>query len=298
MIDELFNRFDGAFSQNTIRAYRADFNHYQAWCTNHGITPLPASGQVLARYVDAMAGHRSVATIQRRIASLGSLFRLLEVDDPTKGADCVIALKRARRQYGAPQKQATPLTLDVLKALQATCDSTRVGQRDCLLLQLGYETLRRRSELVKFCFEDLVTTPLGTHRLILRQSKTDQYRQGKQLPISKALAQLIQEWKKPVDGRSRYLFPTISHRGAIRAGHIPPSQVNHILHTRQERAGLEFDRPLSGHSFRVGGALDLLKRGVPMEKIMLRGGWKSESSALRYLREWVGDDVLVWDEGE
>ena len=74
--------------------------------------------------------------------------------------------------------------------------------------------------------------------------------------------------------------------------------MNHILHTRQEQAGLEFDRPLSGHSFRVGGALDLLKRGVPMEKIMLRGGWKSESSALRYLREWVGDDVLVWDEGE
>jgi len=35
-----------------------------------------------------------------------------------------------------------------------------------------------------------------------------------------------------------------------------------------------------------------------MEKIMLRGGWKSESSALRYLREWVGDDVLVWDEGK
>lgn len=44
-------------------------------------------------------------------------------------------------------------------------------------------------------------------------------------------------------------------------------------------------------SFRVGAALDLLKRGVPLEKIMLRGGWKSETTALRYLRSWVGEEV-------
>jgi len=37
---------------------------------------------------------------------------------------------------------------------------------------------------------------------------------------------------------------------------------------------------LSGHSFRVGAAVDLLDKGVPLERIMLRGGWKSERTAL------------------
>ncbi len=41
---------------------------------------------------------------------------------------------------------------------------------------------------------------------------------------------------------------------------------------------------LSGHSFRVGAELELLDKNIPLEKIMLRGGWKSESSAMRYLQ--------------
>ena len=28
MIDEIFERFDGAFAENTIRAYRSDFEQY------------------------------------------------------------------------------------------------------------------------------------------------------------------------------------------------------------------------------------------------------------------------------
>ena len=46
-------------------------------------------------------------------------------------------------------------------------------------------------------------------------------------------------------------------------------------------------QPLSGHSFRVGAALDLLEQGEPLEKIMLRGGWQTDSTAMRYLRNWV-----------
>jgi len=50
------------------------------------------------------------------------------------------------------------------------------------------------------------------------------------------------------------------------------------------------DIELSGHSFRVGAAVDLLDKGVPLERIMLRGGWKSENTALRYLRNWDDSD--------
>ena len=35
-----------------------------------------------------------------------------------------------------------------------------------------------------------------------------------------------------------------------------------------------------------GGALDLLERGEPIERIMLRGGWQTDSTAMAYLRNW------------
>lgn len=42
----------------------------------------------------------------------------------------------------------------------------------------------------------------------------------------------------------------------------------------------------SGHSFRVGAAIDLLEAGASLETIMLRGGWRSQDNALNYLRSW------------
>ena len=50
---------------------------------------------------------------------------------------------------------------------------------------------------------------------------------------------------------------------------------------------------LSGQSFRVGAELDLLDKNIPLEKIMLRGGWKSESSGMRYLQGWNDSKWLI-----
>ena len=53
---------------------------------------------------------------------------------------------------------------------------------------------------------------------------------------------------------------------------LTPASINHILKNLQKKAGLNQIGELSGHSFRVGAALDLLDKNIPLEKIMLRGG--------------------------
>ena len=67
---------------------------------------------------------------------------------------------------------------------------------------------------------------------------------------------------------------------------LNPASLNEILKNLQRKSGVLDGEDLSGHSFRVGAALDLLERGESLERIMLRGGWKSDSSAMRYLRSW------------
>jgi hypothetical protein len=38
---------------------------------------------------------------------------------------------------------------------------------------------------------------------------------------------------------------------------------------------------------KIGAALDLLEQGEPLERIMIRGGWQTDSTAMTYLRNWT-----------
>ena len=81
-------------------------------------------------------------------------------------------------------------------------------------------------------------------------------------------------------------------RSISRHGHIGDSlnhaSVSTILKGLQNKLkAASTQQSLSGHSFRVGAALDLLAQGESIEKIMLRGGWQTDSTAMKYLRNWA-----------
>ena len=100
MLDQLFVKFDGAFSENTLRAYRSDFQQYESWCATQKQRSIPATAELIAEYVDFMATENKSATIRRRINSLGSIFKLSKNPDPTKEPEVVLALKRMHRKLG------------------------------------------------------------------------------------------------------------------------------------------------------------------------------------------------------
>ena len=155
-----------------------------------------------------------------------------------------------------------------------------------MLLRLGYETMRRRSELCAFKFGDVGCAPNGKPIIRLNFSKTDQYGTGKVLPISEELLNLLGKWKKIV-GDEEYILRSINKHGHI-GDSLNPASISTILKTLQKglKSGTN-EPPLSGHSFRVGAALDLLEQGEPLERIMIRGGWQTDSTAMTYLRNWT-----------
>jgi integrase len=221
-----------------------------------------------------------------RINSLATVLKLSKNFDPTKDPEVILALKRMHRKIGRAQEQATPLTKTLLNQLLNNCDNNIMGIRNQVLLRLGYETMRRRSELCAFKFEDIDRAPKGKPIIRLNFSKTDQYGTGKVLPISKELLNLLEKWNEIV-GDEGYILRSINKHGHI-GNNLNPASISTILKTLQE--GLKSGsnkQPLSGHSFRVGAALDLLEQGEPLEKIMLRGGWQSDSTAMKYLRNWA-----------
>ena len=134
MIDDIFAKFDGAFAENTIRAYRSDFIQYQTWCVESRLEPIPATEDTMAMYVDYLSENNKSATIRRRLNSLGTVLKLSKNYDPTKQPEVVLALKRMHRKIGRAQDQAKPLTKTLLKQLQASCDTSVVGVRNQVLL--------------------------------------------------------------------------------------------------------------------------------------------------------------------
>jgi integrase len=286
MINDIFAKFDGAFAKNTIRAYRSDFAQYQNWCLQNNQEPIPAKADTMANYVDYLSETNKSATIRRRINSLGTVLKLSKNHDPTKQPEVILALKRMHRKIGRAQDQATPLTKGLLNQLLNNCDNGTMGIRNQVLLRLGYETMRRRSELCAFKFQDIDCAPNGKPIIRLKFSKTDQYGTGKVLPISEELLGLLNQWKG-ILGNKGYILRSTNKHGHI-GDSLNPASISTILKTLQEglKSGTN-QQPLSGHSFRVGAALDLLEQGEPLEKIMLRGGWQSDSTAMKYLRNWA-----------
>jgi integrase len=230
--------------------------------------------------------------LERREASLSSIFNLTKSTNPTKEPVVILIIKKLRRKFGKPQKQATPLTYDILIKLKNVCSDDIVGLRNKLLLQLGYENMRRRSEICQFKFEDLQHHGNHKHALLLRHSKTDQYSQGKIIPISNELSEMISSWSLAIDQDSGNILRSFK-RDLSTNPSLTPASINHILKSLQKQARLNQIGKLSGHSFRVGAALDLIDKNIPLEKIVLRGGWKSETSAMRYLQSWNDSNWLI-----
>ena len=158
-----------------------------------------------------------------------------------------------------------------MRKLQAVCDDDIVGLLNRLLLQLGYESMRRRSEICALKFDDVKTLPNGKHTLLLRKSKTDRFGEGKLIPISGELVEMINHWRDKIKQTDGYILTSFKLDLSVRE-RLDPAALNKILMYLQRKAKLRDIGELSGNSFRVGAAVDLLDKGAPLERIMLRGG--------------------------
>jgi integrase len=146
--------------------------------------------------------------------------------------------------------------------------------------------MRRRSELCAFKFEDICQAPNKKPAIRLNFSKTDQFGAGKILPISQELFDLLEKWRSMISDEG-YILRSINRHGHI-GNNLHAASVSTVLKGLQKNLKIDSDQqPLSGHSFRVGAALDLLDQGEPLERIMLRGGWQTDSTAMSYLRNWI-----------
>ncbi|MBP8233302.1 MAG: hypothetical protein KAY22_13435 [Rhizorhabdus sp.] len=184
--DELLDRLcawaaraEGAYADNTWRAWRADIRVWCACCRAGGSAAFPAApADVAAFVVDAGAQGRVVATISAR------------APDPARDPDemVTLAVRSLARTRGTRQRQAEPLHAedrDLMIAALGWEDPEGRGRimstrdiRDAALICPLYDGLFRREEVVGLRIEDLDVQKEGDGLILLRRSKADQEGEG------------------------------------------------------------------------------------------------------------------------
>ena len=281
-LEGLLHHINDAYAPNTIRAYRADFSEWISFCMKKGACPLPADPFDVSEFLLDLADaeNNRASTIRRKCVSISAIHRYGYFEDPSKHPGVKIALRKINRKLGTRFKQARPINRLVLDRMLHVCGDDLRGIRNRMILLLAYTTLRRRSELTSLRVEDLTMCADGQGLILLRQSKTDQTREGVLLALDIETSLAIRNWVSLAGINEGYLLRGISGN-QLNQG-MDPGQISRTFKSLAVKAKLDPEQ-ISGHSTRIGAAQDMLSGGASIGQIMAKVGWSKVDTVMRYV---------------
>src|SRR5437763_3239687 len=108
-----------AKAESTLRAYRTDWEHFQAWCRRHALSSLPAKPETVALYITDLAASHKPATLRRRLTVIGRAHQAGGYPSPASMQEALVSetLKGIRRTLGTAQVGKRPLSTGELLAM-------------------------------------------------------------------------------------------------------------------------------------------------------------------------------------
>jgi len=281
------NRYiQAASSDNTRKAYQSDVNHFTQW---GGL--LPASSEIIVRYLHAFAATLNPRTLARRLTAIKHWHTYQGFTDPTSSPLIRKTLTGILNVHGQPKNKAPALSLDHLTKMAAFMkqQGTLAMWRNNALLQVGFFGAFRRSELVNIQFEQITFVPEGMDILIPR-SKTDQTSEGQCCAIPYGDHELcpvtaLKTWCEKAAITSGFVFRSIDRHQHINSSPLLGKSVSTIIKKVAKGCELQNAEDFSGHSLRRGFATTASRKGAPFASIMRHGRWRHEGTVLGYIEE-------------
>ena len=275
---------------NTTKAYNTDIRHFVTWCEANNLLALPAEPSTLALYVSDMAeGVSKPSTIRRRLSAIKMFSEAKGLQNPAANELVKTTMQGIQRQKGVAPVQKKPALIDDIQKMLKVLPDNLIGLRDKALLLLGFAGAFRRSELVALNVEDLEFNKGGLV-VKLRRSKTDQKGEGikKGIPYGSNLptcpVRTLKDWLEESKIESSAIFHSIKKGGVLQDKRLSDKDVARIVKRTAQKAGLNPD-DFAGHSLRAGFATQAAINMARFDKIMDQGGWKSELTVKRYIRD-------------
>lgn len=288
---EAFEFAAGADSENTKRAYIADWKHFLSWCKTRNKCPLPANSDDLSTYLRFCAQELSLkmSTVSRRVAAISEAHKRNGHPTPTEEWVVRNTMKRLRRELGSPARGKEPVLVEDIKKMIKLCPPTLTGLRDKAILLIGFAGALRRSDLCNLDLEDISKADEGIV-LMIRRGKTDQKREGRKIgiPFGKdkktCPIQALVDWIDAAQIESGPLFRAVTKYNRPGSARLTDQYVALTVKKYCKLLGKRV--PLfSGHSLRAGFATSAAMAGASERSIQKQTGHASVNILRRYIRE-------------
>lgn len=282
---------EAAKSENSRRAYRSDWRHFESWCRSHGLVCLPAAPETIALYLTALAADHKPASLQRKLTSITKAHQAASFPSPASMQHAVVSetLKGIRRSLGTAQPGKEPLlTAEILEMLDSL-DDTLLGYRDRALLLVGFAGGFRRSELVSLEVDDVKETADGLV-IQIRRSKTDPEAKGTTvaLPYGSTAAtcpvRSYRAWIGAAGITTGPAFRAVDRHGRVGHGRMNAGSVARLIKRAAAAAGLDAAN-YAGHSLRAGFATQAFLNGAAEVSILRQTRHKSLNTLRKYIRD-------------
>ena len=292
--DETLLNLKSSKANNTIRAYKSDFNDFGLFCVKNGFKPLPSEPKVVSLYLTYLSSRSvKISTLKRRLVSIGVIHKLKGHYLDTKHPSIIENLMGIKRRKGSIQKGKKPLLINALKELINVIDeqeSEKIKKlRDRSIILIGFSGGFRRNEIVSLDYDDLDFVSEGL-KIRLKRSKTDQFGEGtvKGLPyfdnIQYCPVVSIKNWLEISKISSGPLFRRFKKGSNLSENRLTDQTVALLIKEYLQLAGID-NKNYSGHSLRSGFATTAAEAGVEERSIMAMTGHKSSEMVRRYIKE-------------
>jgi len=282
-----------ARGQGTLRAYRSAWRLYETWCGRLGFAPLNGDPRVVGMYLTSAAERLAVSTIQVHLAAVVTAHRLVGLSLDPGHPSIALLLDGIRRRKGVrPARQATPLTVDLLRRMVHAQPASILGVRNKAMLLAGFGGALRRSEIVALDVGDVAFVEGRGVVLTVRRSKTDQVGQGAAIAIwdspdrDLCAPTALRDWLAALDptGAVAPLFVGLRASGEMTGRRLSDKAVARLVRDTAEGVGASPDGCWSGHSLRAGLATAAGEAEAQLHDVMRQTRHKSVEVARRYMR--------------
>ena len=292
--EETLLNLQSSKANNTVRAYKSDFNDFGLFCAQNGFKSLPSEPKIVSLYLTHLSTRDiKMSTLKRRLVSIGVIHKLKGHYLDTKHPIIIENIMGIKRRKGSIQKGKKPLLINNLKMIINVIDEYNkldiVKLRDRSIILMGFSGGFRRSEIVSLNYDDLDFVSEGL-KINLKRSKTDQFGEGsvKGLPSfdnTKYCPVLsLKNWIKVSNINSGPLFRRFSKSSKLLENRLSDQTIALLIKKYLKLAGIE-NKNFSGHSLRSGFATSAAESGAEERSIMAMTGHKSTEMVRRYIKD-------------
>ncbi len=296
-------------SLNTRKKYQYAFNAFCKWTKIHNITPLPSSDYTVSLYLIHISQNaKSASKINEVIYAISWAHKLAGFNNPCTSELVTFVNEGAQRKLGHFITKKDPITPDILRKIVHTYGTLNSNLKDlrtvCMCL-LSYAGFLRFSELVNLRGIDIKI--YSTHaNLYLAKSKTDIYREGRDVVISRTNlvtcpVSMLERYLKLASITSNsdeFVFRSVNfcksdNSYKLRStGPLSYTRAREILLSSLQSIGLD-SKKFGLHSLRSGGASAAAAAGVEDRLFKKHGRWKSDTAKDGYVKESLKDRLSV-----